>query len=211
MRRRFTLCQQVALKVFPRCKHMLSLSAALLVLIGSLFTAVQSSMYCWSNLISQGIGLFRLWGRVRHIYKLNNWSNLWISAYWRCGPFETIQFYLVNWFVWRLVHEPDITSKQAVLPLWTLICIIQRQYENKTFILKTICSPQTYVHIKAYPNWIAIPLASQPVWIVTCLNRFSTSSWLIVTSLGLGDVCQIGIGRCVQWNIVMDYDIRGRG
>ncbi len=101
MRRRFTLCQQVALKAFPwfpRCKHMLSLSAALLVLIGSLFTAVQSSMYCWSNLIPRSIGLFRLWGSVRHVYKLNNWSNLRISAYWRCGPFEKIQFYLVNWF-----------------------------------------------------------------------------------------------------------------
>ncbi len=29
--------------------------------------------------------------------------------------------------------------------------------------------------------------------------------------LGLGDVYQIGIRRCLQWNIVMDDDIRGRG
>ncbi len=28
--------------------------------------------------------------------------------------------------------------------------------------------------------------------------------------LGLGDVYQIGIGRCLEWNIVMDDDI-GRG
>ncbi len=28
--------------------------------------------------------------------------------------------------------------------------------------------------------------------------------------LGLGDVYQIGIGRCLQWNIVMDDDIGGR-
>ncbi len=49
--------------------------AALLVLISSLFTAVQS-MYYWN------IGLFRLGGSVRHVYKLNNVSHLWISAYW---------------------------------------------------------------------------------------------------------------------------------
>ncbi len=29
--------------------------------------------------------------------------------------------------------------------------------------------------------------------------------------IGLGDVYQIGIGRCLQWNIVMDDDIGGRG
>ncbi len=30
--------------------------------------------------------------------KVNNLSNLWISAYWRREPFQTIQFDLVNWF-----------------------------------------------------------------------------------------------------------------
>ncbi len=39
------------------------------------------------------IGLFRLRGRVRHFYKLNNLSNLWISVYWRRDQFD-----LVNWF-----------------------------------------------------------------------------------------------------------------
>ncbi len=29
--------------------------------------------------------------------------------------------------------------------------------------------------------------------------------------IGLGDVYQIGIGRCLQWNIVMEDDIGGRG
>ncbi len=29
--------------------------------------------------------------------------------------------------------------------------------------------------------------------------------------LGLGDVYQIDIGRCLQWNIVMDDDIGGWG
>ncbi len=30
--------------------------------------------------------------------KVNNLSYLWIIAYWRCGPFKTIQSDLVNWF-----------------------------------------------------------------------------------------------------------------
>ncbi len=29
---------------------------------------------------------------------MNNLSNLWISAYWRREPFQTIQLDLVNWF-----------------------------------------------------------------------------------------------------------------
>ncbi len=33
-------------------------------------------------------------------------------------------------------------------------------------------------------------------------------SWRSRT-IGLGDVYQIGIGRCLQWNIVMDDDIGG--
>ncbi len=55
-----------------------------------------------------------------------------ISAYWTREPFQTIQIDLVNWFVWFtkdpvksfaiwFVCELDITSKQAVLPLWTLM------------------------------------------------------------------------------------------
>ncbi len=55
------------------------------------------------------------------VYILNNLSNLWISAYWRRKPFQTIQFDLVNWFDWFTLEqfflEPDITSKQAALPL----------------------------------------------------------------------------------------------
>ncbi len=50
----------------------------------------------------------------------------------------------------------------------TLICIVQRQDEKKiprkTF-LKTVSSPQRYIHINSYPNCIAICLASQPIWI----------------------------------------------
>ncbi len=76
-----------------RCKH------ALLVLISPLFTAIQSK-HCWSNWITRDIGLFRLRGSVRHIYKMNNLSNLWTSSYWRCKPFQTIQFDLMNWFDW---------------------------------------------------------------------------------------------------------------
>ncbi len=33
----------------------------------------------------------------------------------------------------------------------------------------------------------------------------------ILSEIGLGDVYQIGIGRCLQWNIVMDDDIGGAG
>ncbi len=49
--------------------------------------------------------------------------------------------------------------------------------------LKTLSSPQTYIHNSYPPNWIVICSASQPIWIVTCLSRFSTGSRLIVTSL----------------------------
>ncbi len=62
-----------------------------------LFSQHFQSMYAWSNWITWDIGLFRLGGSVRHVYKLNNLSNLWISAYWRRKRFQTIQFDLVNW------------------------------------------------------------------------------------------------------------------
>ncbi len=35
--------------------------------------------------------------------------------------------------------------------------------------------------------------------------------YIYIYILELGDVNQIGIGRCLQWNIVMDDDIGGRG
>ncbi len=55
-------------------------------------------MYCWSSWITRDIGLFQFRVSVRHVYKLNDFSNLWISAYWRGEPFQTIQFNLVNSF-----------------------------------------------------------------------------------------------------------------
>ncbi len=57
-------------------------------------------MYCLSKLITPDIGLFRDRGSVRHIKKVNKLCNLWISAYWRREPFQTIQSDLVNWFDW---------------------------------------------------------------------------------------------------------------
>ncbi len=45
-------------------------------------------------------------------------------------------------------------------------------------------------------------------WPVFC---FALSSVLILRQLGLGDVYQIGIRRCLQWNIVMDNAIGGWG
>ncbi len=59
-----------------RCTH----APLLVFIIGSLFTAVHS-VYGLSKLITWFI-----------------LSNLWISAYWRHEPFQTIQSDLVNWF-----------------------------------------------------------------------------------------------------------------
>ncbi len=57
------------------------------------------SVYCLSKLITPGYWfIFRDRGSDRHIKKVNNLSNLWISAYWRREPFQMIQFDLVNWF-----------------------------------------------------------------------------------------------------------------
>ena len=52
----------------------------------------------WVNELLRDIGLFWLRGSVSHVKKVNHLSNLWINAYWRRKPFQTIQFDLVNWF-----------------------------------------------------------------------------------------------------------------
>ncbi len=52
----------------------------------------------------------------------------------------------------------------------------------KNIFLKTVSSPQRYIYINTYSS-ITVCLASQPLWIVTYMNWFSTGSWLIVTSL----------------------------
>ncbi len=59
----------------------------LVLIISSLFTAVHS-VYCLSKLITLGYGLFRDGGSGKHIKKVNNWSNLWISVYWRRKHFK---------------------------------------------------------------------------------------------------------------------------
>ncbi len=50
---------------------------------------------------------------------MNNLSNLWISAYWRQEPFQTIQSDLVNWFEFdrccvTLVCEERTRAEQHV-------------------------------------------------------------------------------------------------
>ncbi len=67
-------------------------------IISSLFTAIHS-VYCLSKLISPGtLVYFEKEGVLGTLKKVNNLSNLWISAYWRREPFQTIQSDLVNWF-----------------------------------------------------------------------------------------------------------------
>ncbi len=47
-----------------------------------------------------------------------------------------------------------------------------------------------------------------PPRIYISVNQEAMAGWFHV---GLGDVYQIVIGRCLQWNIVMDDDIVGWG
>ncbi len=104
-----------------------------------------------------------------------------ISAYWTRKPFQTIQFGLVNWFVWFtkdpvksfaiwFVCELDITSKQAALPLQTLICIIQRQDENKNYHLNFSKHTKFPSDIHSYK---LLPLTESRF--VYHLNRFESS------------------------------------
>ncbi len=93
-RTRTALAVGVFVRYPAHCTH----AALLVFIISSLFTAVHS-VYCLSKLLLfWDIGLFRDRGSARHVKKVNNLSNLWISAYWRHKPFQTIQSNLVNWF-----------------------------------------------------------------------------------------------------------------
>ncbi len=82
-RTRTALAVGVFVRYPARCTH-----AALLVFISSLFTAVHS-VYCLSKLITPGYWFI---SRQRGCQARYNLSNLWISAYWRHEPFQTIQF-----------------------------------------------------------------------------------------------------------------------
>ncbi len=133
-------------------------------------------------------------GRGKIVKRLFSFFNPCISERnSRRAEWDTDLFSASRWRLWKAMMQCFLgyccKQSRAVLInttlITTLICIIQRQDEKKipqTF-LKTVSSPQRYIHINSYSSCIAICLASQPIWIVTHLNRFSTGSRLVVTSL----------------------------
>ncbi len=88
----------LAVVVFVRYPACCTHAALLVFIVSSLFTAVHS-VYCLSKLITPGYWFILKQRECQaRKKKVNNLSNLWISAYWRRKPFQTIQFDLVNWF-----------------------------------------------------------------------------------------------------------------
>ena len=102
------------------------LNVSFVIWLGSCSSSVlslQQFSQCtvWVNELLRDIGLFELRGSVSHIKKVNSLSHLWINAYWRREPFQTIQFDLVNWFKKIRLHRVirSWTRYHETAVLWT--------------------------------------------------------------------------------------------